>query len=48
MWIHEAFATYAEALYVENFYGYDDMLTYLEYQKKETYNVNQILIYILL
>ncbi len=34
MWIHESFATYAEALYVENIYGYDQMLTYLKYQKK--------------
>jgi aminopeptidase N len=42
MWIHEAFATYSEALYVENFYGYDDMLTYLEYQKKRILNKEPI------
>ena len=42
MWIHESFATYAEALYVESFYGYDDMLTYLEYQKKRILNKDPI------
>ncbi len=34
MWIHEAFATYAEALYVESLYDYDKMLIYLNYQRK--------------
>ena len=34
MWIHEAFATYSEALYVEEMYGYDHMLLYLQDQKK--------------
>ena len=38
MWIHEAFATYAEALYVEDMYGYDKMLVYLNYQKKRIKN----------
>ena len=33
MWIHESFATYAEALYVEEMYSYDDMLVYLNHQK---------------
>lgn len=34
MWIHEAFTTYAEALYVECLYGYEKALEYLEpYQK---------------
>ncbi|MAQ70412.1 MAG: hypothetical protein CMD23_04885 [Flavobacteriales bacterium] len=44
MWIHEAFATYSEALYVENFYGYDNMLTYLEHQKKRIINKDPIVI----
>ncbi|MDC0189537.1 M1 family metallopeptidase [Flavobacteriales bacterium] len=38
MWIHEAFATYSEALYVEEFYGYQDMLFYLNFQKKRIKN----------
>lgn len=42
MWIHEAFATYAEALYVEEMYGYDDMLVYLNYQKKKIKNKHPI------
>ncbi len=33
MWIHESFCTYSEALYVEDLYGYEDMLDYLVYQK---------------
>ncbi len=42
MWIHEAFATYAEALYVEEIYSYDDMLVYLDYQKKKIKNKRPI------
>ena len=42
MWIHESFATYAEALYVEEMYGYDDMLVYLNYQKKKIKNQHPI------
>jgi len=38
MWIHEAFATYSEALYVEKTHGYDDMIVYLNYQKKRIKN----------
>tara|TARA_B100001142_G_C14180975_1_gene596148 strand:- start:407 stop:1006 length:600 start_codon:yes stop_codon:yes gene_type:complete len=38
MWIHEAFATYSEALYVEEFYGYQDMLFYLNSQKQRIKN----------
>ena len=34
MWIHESFCTYAEALYVEEVYGYEKMIDYLNYQKK--------------
>lgn len=30
LWIHEAFATYTEALYVEKMYGYEQSLKYLE------------------
>jgi len=43
MWIHEAFATYSEALYVEDFYGYEDMLMYLQYQKKYILNKDAII-----
>jgi len=38
MWIHESFATYSEALYVEKMYGYDEMLLYLNYQKNKIKN----------
>jgi len=38
MWIHESFATYAEALYVEEMYGYHDMIVYLNDQKKRIKN----------
>tara|TARA_B100001250_G_scaffold29687_1_gene24427 strand:- start:861 stop:2480 length:1620 start_codon:yes stop_codon:yes gene_type:complete len=38
MWIHESFATYSEALYVELIYGYDAMLQYLNYQKNNILN----------
>ena len=38
MWIHEAFATYAEALYVEALYDYDNMLLYLNNQKERIQN----------
>ncbi|MCC5930253.1 MAG: M1 family metallopeptidase [Cyclobacteriaceae bacterium] len=34
MWIHEAFTTYAEALYVECLYGYDRAMEYLGPYKK--------------
>lgn len=33
MWIHESFCTYSEAIFVEKYYGYNDMLDYLVYQK---------------
>ena len=42
MWIHESFATYAEALYVEEMYGYDNMLLYLNDQKKRIKNKHPI------
>jgi aminopeptidase N len=31
IWLHEGFATYAEALYVEKIYGYNRYLNYLNY-----------------
>ena len=34
MWVHEGFCTYSEALYVECMYGYDQMLDYVNNQKK--------------
>lgn len=34
MWIHEGFCTYSEALYVECLYGYDQMLEYVNNQKR--------------
>jgi len=43
MWIHESFATYAEALYVEEFYGYNNMLVYLNDQKKHIKNIDPII-----
>ena len=42
MWIHESFATYAEALYVEEIYGYEQMLVYLNYQKNKIINKDPI------
>ena len=38
MWIHESFATYSEALYVEEMYSYNEMITYLNYQKNKILN----------
>ena len=34
LWIHESFATYTEALFVEKKYGFESMLDYLRYQKQ--------------
>ena len=42
MWIHESFATYAEALYVEEMYGYNEMIKYLNYQKTKIKNLTPI------
>lgn len=33
LWIHESFATYAEALFIEYYHGYDSALAYLQSQK---------------
>ena len=30
MWVHEGFCTYSEALFVECYYGYEKMLSYLK------------------
>ena len=43
MWIHEAFATYSEVLYVEDIYGYDKMLVYLNYQRDKILNKKPII-----
>jgi aminopeptidase N len=32
IWLHEGFATFSEALYVEEKFGYEDYLKYLQYQ----------------
>ena len=42
MWIHEGFCTYSEALYVECIYGYNQMLAYINNQKKFIRNDNPI------
>lgn len=38
LWIHESFATYAEALYVEDQLGYSKMIEYLNFQKGKIKN----------
>ncbi len=38
MWIHEAFCTYSEALYVEKIYGHQMMLSYIKYGTKDILN----------
>jgi len=38
MWIHEGFATYSEALYIECLYGYDAYLEYINSEKKKVQN----------
>ena len=43
MWIHESFCTYSEALYVEEIYGYNKMIDYLNYQKKNISNLYPII-----
>ena len=43
MWIHESFATYMEALYVECTYSYDDAVRYLEGQRPFIRNFEPIL-----
>ncbi|MCW3086437.1 MAG: aminopeptidase [Bacteroidetes bacterium] len=38
MWIHEGFATYAEALYIEYLYGHDAYMEYMSTEKKTLNN----------
>jgi len=42
MWIHEAFCTYSEALYVECMYGYNEMIKYVNNQKRFIKNKSPI------
>ncbi|MBT3418360.1 MAG: M1 family metallopeptidase [Flavobacteriales bacterium] len=42
MWIHEGFCTYSEALYVECMYGYNQMLEYVNNQKRFIRNKSPI------
>ena len=42
MWIHEAFCTYSEALYVECMYGYNEMIKYVSNQKRFIKNKSPI------
>lgn len=43
MWIHEGFATYSEALYVECLYGHDAYLKYINSEKKSVKNKEPII-----
>src|ERR1019366_3649708 len=43
MWIHEGFATYSEALYVECLYGYADYLKYINSEKTSVNNTEPII-----
>ncbi len=43
MWIHEAFTTYAEIIYIEYYWGYEKACAYLRSQQKEIANVEPIL-----
>ncbi|QCK13918.1 M1 family metallopeptidase [Mangrovivirga cuniculi] len=38
MWIHEAFTTYTEAIYIECRWGYEDAMTYLNGMKRNVQN----------
>jgi aminopeptidase N len=44
MWIHEAWATYLECLYVEHTFGYDDYLKYTNGYKTKIANAEPIVI----
>ena len=44
MWIHEAWATYLECLYVEHMFGYDDALKYTNGYKSKIANREPIVI----
>lgn len=43
LWIHESFATYMEALFVEHYQGHDKAIEYLEMQKANIKNEASIL-----
>jgi len=43
MWIHETFATYCEALYIEYFEGFDQSVAYLQKQSKMIMNREPVL-----
>jgi len=43
MWIHEGFATYSEALYIEGMYGHDAYLEYINSEKKSVENEEPII-----
>ncbi len=43
MWIHEGFATYSEALYIEYLYGHDAYLEYINAEKKSVANDEPII-----
>jgi len=43
LWIHESFATYMEALYIEYEQGKEKALNYLKNQRKMIYNIRPIL-----
>ena len=43
MWIHESFAAYAEALYVEHMWGYRESLEYINGKKPNVRNVSPII-----
>jgi aminopeptidase N len=43
MWIHESFAAYAEALYVERVFGRDEALKYINAKKQNVRNIDPII-----
>jgi aminopeptidase N len=43
MWIHESFGAYAEALFVENQWGYDEALKYINGKKPNVRNTEPII-----
>jgi len=43
MWIHESFGAYAEALYIEYFYGYAEALIYINGKKQNVKNDKPII-----
>jgi aminopeptidase N len=43
MWIHESFAAYAEALFVEYYYGYEESLKYINGKKTHVLNDKPII-----